>query len=45
VQTDSQATTQRHANRFTTNVSFCPPKPNEFERQTSTFALRAVFGT
>jgi hypothetical protein len=31
--------------RFTTNVSFCPPKPKEFERQMSTFALRALFGT
>jgi hypothetical protein len=32
-------------NRFTTNVSFCPPKPKEFERQMSTFAARALLGT
>lgn len=39
-------TRRAHAlKRFTTNVSFCPPKPKEFERQMSTFALRALFGT
>ena len=26
-------------------MSFCPPNPNEFDRQRSTFAFRAAFGT
>lgn len=27
------------------SVSFCPPKPKLFDSATSTFALRATFGT